>query len=62
MIDRQFDCKGRLMSAFVVQVCSAAAAMAAITLSSSPIARASETMQRCSAELLHGEEFAEAAE
>ena len=27
-----------------------------------PIARASETMQRCSAELLHGEEFAEAAE
>ena len=26
------------------------------------IARASETMQRCSAELLHGEEFAEAAE
>ena len=27
-----------------------------------PVARASETMQRCSAELLHGEEFAEAAE
>ena len=27
-----------------------------------PIARASETMQRCSAELLHGVEFAEAAE
>lgn len=27
-----------------------------------PIARASETMQRCSAELLHGEHFAEAAE
>ena len=27
-----------------------------------PIARASETMQRCSGELLHGEEFAEAAE
>lgn len=27
-----------------------------------PIARASEVMQRCSAELLHGEEFAEAAE
>ncbi|KPL67523.1 NADH dehydrogenase [Erythrobacter sp. SG61-1L] len=27
-----------------------------------PIARASETMQRCSSELLHGEEFAEAAE
>ncbi|MCW1403351.1 NADH-quinone oxidoreductase subunit NuoG [Novosphingobium sp. MW5] len=27
-----------------------------------PIARASLTMQRCSAELLHGEEFAEAAE
>jgi len=27
-----------------------------------PIARASETMQRCSAELLHGENFAEAAE
>ena len=27
-----------------------------------PIARASATMQRCSAELLHGEEFAEAAE
>ena len=27
-----------------------------------PIARASPTMQRCSAELLHGEEFAEAAE
>ncbi|MXO59577.1 NADH-quinone oxidoreductase subunit G [Altererythrobacter salegens] len=27
-----------------------------------PIARASETMQRCSAELLHGETFAEAAE
>ncbi|PLK25804.1 NADH-quinone oxidoreductase subunit NuoG [Novosphingobium sp. TH158] len=27
-----------------------------------PIARASETMQRCSAELLHGEELAEAAE
>ena len=27
-----------------------------------PIARASETMQRCSAELLHGESFAEAAE
>ena len=27
-----------------------------------PIARASETMQRCSAELLHGEDFAEAAE
>ena len=27
-----------------------------------PIARASETMQRCSAELLHGAEFAEAAE
>ncbi len=27
-----------------------------------PIARASETMQRCSAELLHGEEFTEAAE
>ena len=27
-----------------------------------PIARASETMQRCSAELLHGQEFAEAAE
>jgi NADH-quinone oxidoreductase subunit G len=26
------------------------------------IARASETMQRCSAELLHGETFAEAAE
>ena len=26
------------------------------------IARASETMQRCSAELLHGESFAEAAE
>ena len=32
MIDRQFDCKGRLMSAFVVQVCSAAAAMAAAAL------------------------------
>jgi NADH-quinone oxidoreductase subunit G len=27
-----------------------------------PIARASQTMQRCSAELLHGEDFAEAAE
>lgn len=27
-----------------------------------PIARASETMQRCSAELIHGESFAEAAE
>ena len=27
-----------------------------------PIARASATMQRCSAELLHGEELAEAAE
>jgi NADH-quinone oxidoreductase subunit G len=27
-----------------------------------PIARASATMQRCSAELLHGETFAEAAE
>ena len=27
-----------------------------------PIARASVTMQRCSAELLHGEDFAEAAE
>ena len=27
-----------------------------------PIARASVTMQRCSAELLHGESFAEAAE
>ncbi len=27
-----------------------------------PIARASGTMQRCSAELLHGEELAEAAE
>ncbi|RZK03690.1 MAG: NADH-quinone oxidoreductase subunit G [Novosphingobium sp.] len=27
-----------------------------------PIARASEVMQRCSAELLHGEDFAEAAE
>ena len=27
-----------------------------------PIARASATMQRCSAELLHGQEFAEAAE
>ena len=27
-----------------------------------PIARASHTMQRCSAELLHGEDFAEAAE
>ena len=27
-----------------------------------PIARASETMQRCSAELLHGEEMREAAE
>ena len=27
-----------------------------------PIARASETLQRCSAELLHGETFAEAAE
>ena len=27
-----------------------------------PIARASETMQRCSAELLHGQSFAEAAE
>lgn len=27
-----------------------------------PIARASRTMQRCSAELLHGESFAEAAE
>jgi len=27
-----------------------------------PIARASETMQRCSAEVLHGESFAEAAE
>jgi len=27
-----------------------------------PIARASETLQRCSAELLHGESFAEAAE
>jgi NADH-quinone oxidoreductase subunit G len=27
-----------------------------------PIARASETMQRCSAELLHGADFAEAAE
>ena len=27
-----------------------------------PIARASDTMQRCSAELLHGESFAEAAE
>jgi len=27
-----------------------------------PIARASETMQRCSAELIHGEDFAEAAE
>ncbi|MDB5683755.1 MAG: hypothetical protein JWM75_1453, partial [Sphingomonas bacterium] len=26
------------------------------------IARASETMQRCSAELLHGQDFAEAAE
>ena len=26
------------------------------------IARASDTMQRCSAELLHGEDFAEAAE
>ena len=26
------------------------------------ICRASETMQRCSAELIHGEEFAEAAE
>ena len=27
-----------------------------------PIARASETMQRCSAELFHGEEMLEAAE
>ena len=27
-----------------------------------PVARASETMQRCSAELLHGQDFAEAAE
>jgi NADH-quinone oxidoreductase subunit G len=27
-----------------------------------PIARASATMQRCSAELLHGVDFAEAAE
>jgi NADH-quinone oxidoreductase subunit G len=27
-----------------------------------PIARASVVMQRCSAELLHGEDFAEAAE
>lgn len=27
-----------------------------------PIARASAVMQRCSAELLHGEDFAEAAE
>ena len=27
-----------------------------------PIARSSPTMQRCSAELLHGENFAEAAE
>ena len=27
-----------------------------------PIARASETMQRCSAELIHGQDFAEAAE
>jgi NADH-quinone oxidoreductase subunit G len=27
-----------------------------------PVARASETMQRCSAELLHGADFAEAAE
>jgi NADH-quinone oxidoreductase subunit G len=27
-----------------------------------PIARASVTMQRCSAELLHGEDMAEAAE
>ena len=27
-----------------------------------PIARASDTMQRCSAELLHGQDFAEAAE
>ena len=27
-----------------------------------PIARSSPTMQRCSAELLHGETFAEAAE
>ena len=27
-----------------------------------PIARASVTMQRCSAELLHGQDFAEAAE
>ena len=27
-----------------------------------PIARASETMQRCSAELIHGQSFAEAAE
>ena len=27
-----------------------------------PIARASDTMRRCSAELLHGESFAEAAE
>ena len=27
-----------------------------------PIARSSPTMQRCSAELLHGEDFAEAAE
>ena len=27
-----------------------------------PIARASATMQRCSAELLHGQDFAEAAE
>jgi len=26
------------------------------------IARASETMQRCSAELIHGQDFAEAAE
>ena len=27
-----------------------------------PIARASETMQRCSEELIHGVDFAEAAE
>jgi NADH-quinone oxidoreductase subunit G len=27
-----------------------------------PIARASPTLQRCSAEILHGETFAEAAE
>jgi NADH-quinone oxidoreductase subunit G len=27
-----------------------------------PIARASPTMQRCSAEILHGRDFAEAAE